>query len=82
MRHSVLRFWIEAGLGLATGLLSLLTLFWRDWIELILKLHPDRGSGSVEWAIVGGLAAVAVTLLAVARADWTLHARQLALEGC
>ena len=82
MRHSVFRVWIEAGLGLATGLLSLLTLLWRDWIELILKVHPDLGNGSVEWAIVGGLATVSVTLLTVARAHWNLDARQLALEGC
>jgi undecaprenyl pyrophosphate phosphatase UppP len=64
------RFWVEAGLSAATAILAILTLFWREWIELLTGWDPDHGDGSLEWAIVIVLALVAVIFGAMARAEW------------
>jgi hypothetical protein len=47
-----------------------LTLVWRDWIERLTGLDPDSGSGSVEWAIVAALLALAVWLITLATREW------------
>ena len=54
------RFWIDAVLGSAAGALTLLTLVWRDWIEIVLRVDPDQHSGFLEWLVVGVLIVVAV----------------------
>jgi hypothetical protein len=64
------RFYLEAILAtLATGLFAL-TLVSRDWIEVLFKVEPDEGNGSLEWLIVVALAVVAIALIALARRDW------------
>lgn len=71
------RFWIEASLAAATGFLAALTVVWRDWIEAVLHVDPDRHSGSLEWLIVAALVVVTCTLAVAARAAWrprALHA--------
>src|SRR5713101_4167516 len=55
------RFWAEIGLGLASALFAVLTLLWRDWVEIVFRVDPDHHSGSLEWTIVA--AAVAFTLI-------------------
>jgi hypothetical protein len=69
-----LRFWFyaESILGTFTGILFMVTLLSRDWIENILHVDPDRGQGWVEWLIVVALAFVTVGLGALARAEWSL----------
>jgi hypothetical protein len=52
----------ESVLCVASAVLALLTLVWRDWLEEVFGFDPDRHSGSVEWAIVSGLAVLAVGL--------------------
>ena len=64
------RFWVEAGLASVTGALAVLTVSWRDWIEAATGLDPDRHGGSLEWAIVVGLATICVTLSGLARTEW------------
>ena len=64
------RFWIEAGLSLASLVFMLLTLLWREWIELIFRVDPDHGSGSREWTVVLAAAAVAIAFAVVARVEW------------
>jgi hypothetical protein len=39
-----------------------LTFAWRDWIEAIFRVDPDRHSGALEWAIVAVLLAAFATL--------------------
>ncbi len=46
------RFWVETAMALVTGLLFLLTIVWKDWIEHVLNVDPDAHDGSVEGAIV------------------------------
>jgi hypothetical protein len=64
------RFWLETALASACASLAALTSLWRDWIEAVTGRDPDHHSGSLEWAIVGGLLLVCVAGAALARAEW------------
>jgi hypothetical protein len=58
------RFYWELVLGIAGILLFVLTLVWKDWIELVLHIDPDAGNGALEHLIC------AVLLGAVAISGW------------
>jgi hypothetical protein len=63
-----LAFSIETGIACAAYLLLGLTAAQPRWIETALHVDPDRGSGSLEWAIAIALLFVAATSgMAVAR---------------
>jgi hypothetical protein len=64
------RLVVETVLGALAGLLAVVTLVTRDWIELVFRVDPDAGSGTVEWALVVGLVAVAATCGLVARTEF------------
>jgi hypothetical protein len=64
------RFWIEAVLAAVTGLLFVVTLISREWIELLTDWDLDRGSGALEWAIVIVIAMATVVFGLLARAAW------------
>lgn len=64
------RFWVEVLAGGVSGLLALLTLVTREWVEVALGVDPDRGDGSLEWLLVVALAAVALVLGLLARGEW------------
>jgi hypothetical protein len=64
------RILLEAVIGGAAAGLAVLTLFFPDWIEEIVRVDPDGHNGFVEWLVVGALLVVAVSLGAFARADW------------
>jgi hypothetical protein len=61
---------VELGLGLASTLFAILTLAWKDWVEIVFKVDPDHHSGSLEWTIVAIAVAVTVIALAAARFEW------------
>ena len=63
------RFWVEAGLGLASTVFALLILAWKDWVEIVFKVDPDHHSGSLEWIIVA-VAVVTVITFAASRIEW------------
>lgn len=65
-----LRFWLEAGFGTVTAMLFLVTLVWRDWIEILFNVDPDEGSGLLEWSIVGALLMATIILFVLARYEW------------
>ena len=71
-------FRIEVSLAVLTGLLGVLTLFWRDWIEALTGWSPDRHSGSVEFGLVAILLITSVSCAAVARRT---HRRLIALSS-
>jgi hypothetical protein len=70
-------FWVEAFLAAVCGISTVLTLLWKDWIEILFGVDPDHGNGSLEWLIVVVSLAATVTLSALARHEW----RQAAAAG-
>jgi hypothetical protein len=69
-KHLRRRFWYEAGFAVAAGVLAVVTLFAKDWIETVFRIDPDHGNGSLEWVIVAALAVGSCVLSFVARAEW------------
>jgi hypothetical protein len=64
------RFWIESAMALVSGVLVLITLIWKDWIEKVFNVDPDSHNGSVEWLIVAIALAITVTSVTLARYEW------------
>jgi len=52
-----------------SALLAVTTLLWHDWIEVVLRVDPDSGSGALEWAVVGACAATSVAFAALAHRE-------------
>lgn len=69
-RQLPVRFWLEVGLASVTGILFLVTLIWKDWIEIVFGVEPDAGSGMLEWLIVGILLVATIALFSMARYEW------------
>lgn len=63
-------FYPEAILGIITGVMFVVTLFNREWIETIFNVDPDQGSGSLELLIVGGLLVATIVLVVLAGYEW------------
>jgi hypothetical protein len=69
--HSVRRrYWVAVGLAILASGLLILTLLSKEWIELLFGVDPDRGSGALEWAIVGFTGGVAIISAFAARWEW------------
>jgi hypothetical protein len=64
------RFWLETSIAIVTGILFVVTLLLRDWIEIVFGVDPDNHSGTLEWLIVGTLLVVTITLFTLARYEW------------
>jgi hypothetical protein len=64
------RFWVEAGFATLSLIFAVLTLVWKDWIEIVFRVDPDQHSGSLEWLIAFGALAIAVIIAAAARSEW------------
>jgi hypothetical protein len=65
---------LEIAITAVAGILGILTVFWRDWIEALTGWDPDQHNGGAEWLIVAGLLAVAAVMGLVARRHWKLLA--------
>jgi hypothetical protein len=63
-------FWIEAVLALVNAVLLVMTVVWKDWIEVVFKVDPDAGSGAVEWAFVAVTLLLTVAFVTLARSEW------------
>jgi hypothetical protein len=63
------RFWVEAALFVVSFALLIVTVVWRDWIELVFGVDPDHRDGSLEYLMVLGLLVVASTTFAIARRE-------------
>jgi hypothetical protein len=64
------RFWLETIVGILSIGLMLVTLVWPDWLELVVHIDPDSGSGAAEWAVVALLAVIALASFGLARVEW------------
>ena len=62
--------WLKTFIGAGTGVLSVVTPIWPDWIEAISGWDPDQHDGSAEWLIVTALLLVTVTMLAMVAREW------------
>lgn len=67
------RFWFEAGTAAASGVPAVVTVFWKEWIE-VAGWDPDHGSGAAEWLVVVALALVSLLSAVAARVEWRAQA--------
>jgi hypothetical protein len=52
----------EAAAASLAGLLAILSVFCRDWIEILFQWDPDHHNGGAELVIIVGLASLSVLL--------------------
>ena len=65
-----LRFYLESALALGGLALTIVTLIWNEWIELVFHVDPDAGNGSAETVACFALLAVAAVSSWLARTEW------------
>jgi hypothetical protein len=71
MRNALrMRFWLETGIAIITGVLFVITSIRNDWIEIVFRVDPDNNNGTFEWLIVGALLLVTITLFILASYEW------------
>ncbi len=71
----------EAVLASLAGLMAIVSIFWRSWIEAVFGWDPDHHSGAAELLIIAGLAAVSLVLGAAARWQTVRWKRAAALPA-
>lgn len=64
------RFWVETALAVASSVGLVLTLVWKDWIEIVFRVDPDNHSGSLESLIVVLFAMITIASGILARYEW------------
>jgi hypothetical protein len=69
MRRPTLRFWLEAALAASSAALFLLTVVVPEWIEVVFRVDPDGGNGSLEWLIAAAFALATVGWSSLARRE-------------
>jgi hypothetical protein len=72
LKPTKVRVGVEMVLALIAGLLGILAMFRRDWIEALTGWDLDHGNGSVEWLIVVAMLAAAIAIGIIALRHWTL----------
>jgi hypothetical protein len=70
MKLPMVRAALQSVIALCAGSLGLVTVFWRDWVEILTGWDPDQHSGAVEWLIVAALLAISAVAGVAARRSW------------
>ncbi len=71
------RFWVEIALAVTAAGLFVMTMLWKDWIEIVFGVDPDRGSGALEWIIVLAFMFASIVFSLSARREWRRGVRPL-----
>lgn len=58
---------VETTLAGLAGLLAVVSMFWRDWLEILFRADADHHTGTAELLIIVGLAVMSVLLGCAAR---------------
>lgn len=61
-------------MAFATGLVLVLVLVRKNWIEAVVPIDPDQDNGTLEALILVSMAILTITCTALARHEW-LRAR-------
>jgi hypothetical protein len=69
-RNLPARFWFEAITAVIGLTLFVVTLFTREWFELLTGLDPDGGNGALELALAFALLAIAAASSLAARREY------------
>lgn len=77
-RHFRTRFWVEACLATLTAVSALVTQLWPNWIELVFRVDPDHGNGSLERVLVGVCLVAFLVTVTFAGAEYRRHLAQSA----
>lgn len=64
------RFWAEALLAAIFVVTAVMTASDSEWIEAVFGIHPDAGSGALEWALVAVTGLGAIVAAQLARREW------------
>ena len=72
---------MEASSAVAGGVLLVLTLVSRQWIEVVFGVDPDHHNGSLEWFIVGLFFSVAAISMVMAQREWFSTRRSMVSLG-
>jgi hypothetical protein len=62
--------YLEMTLATVFATLTVATVFWPTWIEILTGLEPDHGSGELERAIVAVFSILTVVTLTLSRRDF------------
>jgi hypothetical protein len=63
---------VETALAVLFAGLAILTAFWPDWIETVVRVDPDGGDGAAEWLVVAVLCVAAIAAFILARRDYRM----------
>ncbi len=69
-RARAVLFGLETALACAGLTLAVIAAIWRDWIEIVFDIDPDKRSGSLEWLIVVACLVIAAICGVAAHAQW------------
>jgi apolipoprotein N-acyltransferase len=73
-------FYLEAMAALIGVALLALTLVWRNWIEIVFGVDPDRNSGLAELAVIALCVAIALACSLGAGWEWRRAKAALGLQ--
>jgi hypothetical protein len=67
---------IEVVLAIVFAVLAVMTVMDPQWIEQLLTVEPDNGSGLAEWGITLAFGAASILATVLAGRDWRLLAAE------